>query len=182
MSRIRNICTPLAITIVLSISFVSRVSASYVLPYPSYMPGNKLYGVSRIADRMKSYWYWGDIGKVQYHMNLADKYLVEAKTLLEYKQYLLGIDALARSNSEFLHISGNLQSAKQNGKDVSMLSTAVVAESEVHHDTLAGLRMDVPEIFVWEPEKSEASMLKLHELLNQAITIRQQEASSAMHL
>jgi len=64
----------------------SLIHAEYVLPYPSYMPGNKIYRVSRVVDKIKKYWYFGNIAQIKYHLALADKYLVEAKTLMEYDQ------------------------------------------------------------------------------------------------
>src|SRR3989344_2434627 len=79
---------------------VSRVEAAYVLPYPSYMPGNKLYTFSRFFDEVGRIWNFGSIASTKYALHLSDKYLVEAKTLFEYQQYLLALDALQRSDRQ----------------------------------------------------------------------------------
>jgi len=75
-------------------------ASSYILPYPSYMPGNKLYRISRFIDSISRYWYWGNLSNIKYHQKLSDKYLVEAKVLFDYGQYFLGVEALKRSNEE----------------------------------------------------------------------------------
>jgi len=95
--------------IVIFLSVSPQVRAEYVLPYPSAMPGNKLYRIMRIIDELKKPLYFGSITRYKYHLSLADKYLVEAKTLFEYKQYLLAVDALERSDREFQEATPLLQ-------------------------------------------------------------------------
>ena len=87
-------------------------AVDYVLPYPSYMPGNPMYKIRQILERAQEYWYFGDMAKVKYHLKMADKYLVEAKTLFEYKQYLLAVDALQRSNQQFQPLPQLLERVK----------------------------------------------------------------------
>ena len=71
----------------------------YVLPYPGAMPGNRLYTISKIVDYIQSWWSFGNLSQFTYQLSMADKKLVEAKTLFEYKQYLLASDGLARYQS-----------------------------------------------------------------------------------
>ena len=94
--------------LILFVAFPSSVFADYTLPYPSYMPGNKLYKASRLFDELQKYWHWGNIASVKYRLKIADKYLVEAKVLFEYKQYVLALDALERSD---MHIKSLLELA-----------------------------------------------------------------------
>lgn len=136
---------------------VSGVSA-YSLPYPSYMPGHKLYKISRFFDGAKSWWYWGSIGQRKYHSALADKYLVEAKTLFEYQQYLLGFDALKRSNQ---HVRPILVKSQE--------------QMKAHRDILEGLKQIVPKEFLWQPEKKDPTYLPLHQILDEAIAVRNEK-------
>jgi hypothetical protein len=149
-------------TIVLSfvIGNLTFVHAEYVLPYPSFMPGNKLYRISRLIDVMKKYWYFGDIAQFKYRLTLSDKYLVEAKTLFEYKQYLLGFDALKRSSTEW---------QKAVPTTPSMLLSYQEAAKK-HIEVLE--RMDVPDNFLWSPEKSASSKLPLRGEIENAIQLR----------
>ena len=142
------------ILIIFFLASVSRVFA-YTLPYPSYMPGHKLYRISRTLDKMKSFWYWGERSQTKYHASLADKYLVESKTLFEYQQYLLATDALKRSNEQVMKISS--RSTEQ---------------MQAHKVILERLKLLLPEDFLWQPEKESPTQLLLHKLLDEAIQLR----------
>lgn len=148
------------------------VWAEYVLPYPAYMPGSKFYRISRILDTLKNYWYWGDIAQIKYHLGLSDKYLVEAKTLFEYKQYLLAIDALSRSSSHVTYVLPLLKNGTQDGKDTRLFVQMIKNAMVTHQEVLIMLRRDLPENFFWTPEKVTPSVLSLHKNLDDAIRLR----------
>src|ERR1700690_3290457 len=129
--------------IVLLMGFTIPVFASnYVLPYPSYMPGNKLYKVSRILDKLQNYWNWGNIAQERYHLSLSDKYLVEAKTLFEYNQYFLAVDALNRSNQQFMMVRPYVTKAQQEGKDVKSILDTFTAAEEKHVAVLGAIKQE----------------------------------------
>lgn len=156
----------------LSRLFHTSVYADYVLPYPSYMPGNKLYKISRIVDAIRAYWYWGSIASFKYHLELSDKYLVEAKTLFEYKQYLLATGALRRSNEQFLRLPQFLERVRSEGKDAGKLTEQAHKAASAHRQVLEKLQGEVPAEFTWIPEKQEATKLDLTKLLMEAIELR----------
>lgn len=170
----------------LYLSFVighwSLAHASYVLPYPSYMPGNKLYQVSRVVDQLKKYWYFGNIAQIKYHLALADKYLVEAKTLMEYNQYLLASDALLRSDRAFDTLVLHMQLAKHEGKDVSLLQKAIVESAMKHNEILKSLSMVVPDRFTWTPEKGKSIDLELLDMLKASENLRSQIVTEVLSL
>jgi len=134
------------------------VYAEYVLPYPSFMPGNKIYAITRIVDKLKNYWYFGEIAQQKYHLGLGDKYLVEAKTLFEYKQYLLAADALSRSDKEF---------------SLLQKTPLAVEAAKKHVEVLESLKSTTPQEFTWSPEKVAASTLHLGSMIQSSITIRE---------
>jgi len=148
------------------------VHASYVLPYPSYMPGNKMYTLSRVFDRLNNWWYFGSIAQIKYHLKLSDKYLVESETLFEYQQYLLAIDALGRSDEEFLKIPEHIQKAFQEGKDVSYLTEMSRAAALKHMEVLDGISEITPESFLWVPEKSASTQLDVRSHILDSLNIR----------
>lgn len=162
----------LIIAIVLFLSLARPVSAEYVLPYPSYMPGNKLYRTSRLIDRIKQPFYFGNLSSFKYHLSLADKYLVEAKTLFEYKQYMLAQDALMRSDQEFTYVPFYLKRAKREGKDVSLLEQRLQEASVKHQEVLKALMTMLPNTFTWVPEKTESTILPIRQRLENSINIR----------
>lgn len=156
-----------------SFLWVNSVFADYVLPYPSYMPGNKAYKITRLVDTIKQYWYFGNIAQIKYHMALSDKYLVEAKTLFEYNQYLLAMDALQRSSIQFSQIYPHLAAAKKEGKDISIFESMLRSEAEKHMEVLRILMDSIPQEFTWTPEKSASVELNIRQELEKSLQIRQ---------
>ena len=152
----------------------SLIHAEYVLPYPSYMPGNKIYRVSRVVDKIKKYWYFGNIAQIKYHLALADKYLVEAKTLMEYDQYLLGSDALFRSDTEFKQLPITLEKAIHERIDIRLLQVKIADAGQRHKEILVELAQGVPDQFTWTPEKAAPTELKLRDLIKESLDIRRQ--------
>ena len=140
---------------VVALTIATHVHEGYVLPYPSYMPGHKLYRVSRVLDDLKKYWYWGNIAGAKYHIGLSDKYLVEAKILFEYKQYPLALDALKRSDEQFQKISRDSSEA-----------------NEAHIVLLKKLMSELPESYTWQEEHQSPIVLDLHSALRRSIDIR----------
>jgi hypothetical protein len=151
----------------------TAVSAEYVLPYPSAMPGNKLYKITRITDRLKNYWNIGNIAQVKYRLSLGDKYLVEAKTLFEYKQYLLATDALARSDTYIDSVFAYVQAASDQGKDMSVFRKNIQEAMLVHMVVIANMKKQLPEEFIWRPEKKAETKLDISSLLSRSVAIRQ---------
>ena len=151
------------------------VFAKYVLPYPSYMPGNKLYTISKVWETLESWWYWGAIGQTKYHMMLADKYLVEAKTLFEYKQYMLAINALQKSDEHILQVPKSIILGERQGKDMTQFSSLFTQEQDVHRVVLVALQTELPKTFIWTPEKAIPTTLDINGVLSRAIILRTQQ-------
>ena len=141
------------------------------------MPGNKLYRITRIMDTLKGYWYFGNIAQIKYHLGLSDKYLVEAKTLMEYKQFLLGTDALRRSDKEFGELPAYVAGAKKEHIDVTQFQQLIAAAADKHVELLTGLLQNVPNQFTWTPEKSTPTELPLGGMIKTSVGIRHNIAS-----
>lgn len=151
----------------------AHAHAEYVLPYPSFMPGNKIYRLTRLTDAAKGYWYFGNIAQTKYHLALADKYLVEAKTLFEYKQYLLATDAIKRSDGQVDDIFLYIQRAASEGKDVRLLASTIFDAMSVHTKVITAMQSQLPEEFIWRPEKSSETELPIRSILLLAISTRE---------
>lgn len=151
-----------------------RVYADYLLPYPGPMPGHKLYRLSRIIDRLKYKWYWGNLGRIKYHTLLSDKYLVEAKTLFEYKQYPLALDALLRSDEQAKQLPQYVEKLKNSIERLNLVTNTVKAMSSQHMIILSKLQAELPKEYLWTPEKQKESRLELYQLLQTSLNIREQ--------
>lgn len=153
---------------------LTTVRAEYVLPYPSAMPGNKLYTITRIVDGIKKYWSFGNLAKERYHRALADKYLVQAKVLFEYKQYLLASQALEESNNQFTKVSQYLMDAYGEEKDISKELETFTDAANKHIEVLVNTKSVLPNSFDWIPEKEDATNLKIGDRIKSSIELRQE--------
>lgn len=146
--------------------------SSYVLPYPAAMPGSFEYKLDTFKEKIYGFIYFGNISQFKFKLSMADKYLVEAKILFEYKQYLLGVEALLKSDNYFMSIKPNLLSLLRHNRNISNLQTTLKDASDKHVEILNELRNIVPGTFLWTPEKAKATNLDLDQAINNSIKIR----------
>ena len=146
--------------------------SSYVLPYPSFMPGSIFYKVNLIKEEISKYWYFGNFGQFKYNLKQSDKYLIEAKTLFEYKQYLLAVNALEKSDFHFSKTKPSLLNAEREGKNISQNLLTLESAKEKHIEILEKISKEVPENFLWQPEKKKPTTLYLRKEIREAIDIK----------
>ena len=150
----------------------SFAESGYVLPYPPQMPGSFMYKLRLASEEIQKYWYFGDFGQFTYSLKQADKYLVEAKTLFEYKQYLLGIQALKKSDTYFTNTFSWMIKAKKKHKDIVQKQKVLKSATLKHIELLNQLKLNVPETFVWRPEKLSPTVLNLKKAIDESIPVR----------
>lgn len=148
---------------------------NYVLPYPSYMPGHKLYRVHQVWEKIQEKWYFGSLAKFKYHLGLSGKYLVEAKTLFEYNQYLLGLNALKKSDESFSSAFTHLKIAQREGKNTRDKEKIFKGAVEKHRTVLRKLLGELPPEFNWQPEKEKPILIPIKAALENSIKIRSLE-------
>lgn len=165
-----------AFLIMLILTFMPRVNAqsSYVLPYPSSMPGSKLYTLRQVYERVMQYWYFGSFGQFTYNLKLSDRYLVEAKTLFEYNQYLLGYRSLEKSNHYYTEIYPQLEIAKNEKKDISKKFEVFQDASKKHIEVLERLKTYLPQEFTWQAERSSPIVLSLWKIIDDSMRLRKE--------
>lgn len=147
--------------------------SSYVLPYPSSMPGSSFYKFHLVWEKVNKYWYFGNFGQLDYNLKLSDKYLVEAKTLFEYKQYLLAQESLKKSNNYFILSYRFLGKSKIEGKNISRKQQIFNEASKKHIEVLKLLKTLVPAKFDWIAEKEKPQQLFLWKIIDEGINIRE---------
>lgn len=146
--------------------------SSHVLPYPSFMPGNVFYSPKETIDNLKQYFYFGDFAQFKYHLAQSDKYLVEAKTLFEYKQYLLAVKSLSNSDEHIRKASTALFYANRNNKILSEKQNLLREAALKHIEILQDLEKIVPSSFLWNPEKGVPTDFSLEKIINNSILLR----------
>lgn len=154
------------------LSFSAFAQSDYVLPYPSVMPGGISYKLHLIIEEIEKYWYFGNFGQFEYNLKESDKYLIEAKTLFEYNQYLLGSKALKKSDLYFSKISLYLNKAKEEHKIIDSKRSLLREAAKKHIEVLSRLQKEAPETFLWRPEKVQPTYLYLKKDIEQSMLIR----------
>ena len=147
--------------------------SNYVLPYPSSMPGSFFYKIHLIQEKLEKYWYFGDFGQFKYNLKYSDRYLVEAKVLFEYKQYLLGYKALISSDNYYKKIKPTLELALKNNRNIKEKSQLLSEASLKHIEELGEIEKKLPETFTWKPEKSSSTLIPLKKTVKNSIKIRE---------
>lgn len=161
--------------IVLLFSFIFAQQAfaqEYILPYPGQMPGSKFYILSQIKEKIDEFLYFGDFSQYRLYRELSDKYLVEAKTLFEYKQYLLAVNALKKSNDYFNKSEKSLENARLEGKNISQKRAELDLARIKHVEVLKKIRGEIPQEFNWTPEKDDTTYIMLWDEVDGSINVR----------
>lgn len=144
----------------------------YIMPYPSYMPGNKLYKLHSFWEKIEEYWYFGDMAQVKYHQHQSDKYLVEARTLFEYGQTALGVLALSKSNDHFAKAVLYQMDVTHEKKDDGQQKGQLINAGQKHSEILGELKEKLPEEVEWKEEKEESKKFPIALMLKEAILLR----------
>lgn len=169
----RELVILLILIISLTLTPTANATLSYVLPYPSTMPGSIFYRLNLIKETVQRFWYFGDFGKFTYNLKISDKYLVEAKTLFEYKQYLLALSSLNKSDEHFRQTLKFINSAKKANKDIEKNRKLLSEAALKHIEVLGKLEGDLPESVVWSPEKSAPKNLLIKDAIENSKKIRE---------
>lgn len=136
------------------------------------MPGNIFYKFNLARESVLRLWYFGNFGQFEYNLKESDKYLVEAKTLFEYDQFLLAYKALQKSDEYFVKTLPFLISAQKEGKNINQNRELLKEASLKHTQVLSKLVKDTPSSFVWIPEKEKSTTLNIKNKLEDSILIR----------
>ena len=149
-----------------------NVSAQeYVMPYPGFMPGHPLYKISETADTVQQWWSFGSFARFKHHLALADKKLIEAKTLLEYKQYFLATKAVTNYEYQLRLANKFLGEAQNEGKDISEKKVVFRNAITKHREILERLKYESPKEVFWNPEREVPQTIEIEKILNKAIEL-----------
>lgn len=148
--------------------FLVATPSSYVLPYPSFMPGHKFYRVEEIFDRLYGFWCFGNLARFKCDSKMADKKLIEARILFEYGQLSWGIGAIQKYRLYLSRTFLALEMASGEGKNVSQKKEIFIAALDKHQEVLGEILGKTPETFYWQEEKEEGKTLTIKQTLDLA--------------
>jgi hypothetical protein len=103
---------------------------------------------------------------------MSDKYLVEAKTLFEYRQYLLATKALKKSDKHFQKTYLFLKKAEREGKGVGKKEGVLKEATAKHKEVLGRLLSELPSEVNWQEERKAGQNIQIKIMLKEAIKVR----------
>ena len=149
------------------------MAKNYTLPYPPLMPGSIFYKIRIVEEKLGKVWNFGSFAQFQYNLSLSDRYLVQARTLIEYQQYLLASEALMKSDTYFQKTLPNLSQAITEKKNILDEKELLRHAAQKHIDVITMLKTETPKTFNWQPENSNATNISFVKMFETSIKIRQ---------
>ncbi|HNP89037.1 MAG: hypothetical protein BWY24_00212 [Microgenomates group bacterium ADurb.Bin219] len=142
----------------------------YYLPYPGILPDHPLYSFKMIRDRI---WLWLTSGaekKAEIVLLFADKRLGAGRFLIEGNKIDLGITTIEKAEKYLEQAVLNLEEAKKQGEDVSVLAKKIKTAAEKHQELISdlaqGLSSERKETLVRLTQYSERVILGTEKLLD----------------
>ena len=142
----------------------------YYLPYPVILPDHPLYSFKMIRDRI---WLWLTSGaekKAEIVLLFADKRLGAGRFLIEGNKIDLGITTIEKAEKYLEQAVLNLEEAKKQGEDVSVLAKKIKTAAEKHQELISdlaqGLSSERKETLVRLTQYSERVILGTEKLLD----------------
>lgn len=151
---------------------VKALASEYTFPYPGIMPGNKLYKLVLYKEKFDQIFYFGDLAQYKLNQKLSDKYLIEAKTLFEYRQYSLAVNSLSKSNEYFKKAKVSLNKANKKLKSTREKEENLKNAVYAHNSLLEKIISWVPKQYDWVDESGNILTLYLHKDISNAMSIR----------
>jgi len=142
----------------------------YYLPYPGILPDHPLYSFKMIRDRI---WLWLTSGaekKAETVLLFADKRLGAGRFLIEGNKIDLGITTIEKAEKYLEQAVLNLEEAKKQGEDVSVLAKKIKTAAEKHQELISdlaqGLSSEGKETLIRLTQYSERVILGTEKLLD----------------
>lgn len=116
-------------------------TVNYPLPYPGILPGNPLYFLKVIRDKLVDFLISDPLKKATFDLTLADKRLNAGIYLFNEgsNEYNLAESTISKDENYFVMALNEAKAAKQQGEDISSISNQLLMSSEKHQEVISGL-------------------------------------------
>ena len=131
-------------------------SVDYFLAYPGILPGNFLYPLKMVRDRIWLFLTPDPLQKAQTLLLFADKRLGAGKALIEKGKESLGITTLSKAEKYLERALFQAKIAKEKGKDTEFFFNILEKASQKHQEVLEEIQERLSE----EGKKTLEEMIK----------------------
>jgi len=126
-------------------SLPTSASVDYFLTYPGILPGNFLYPLKMVRDRIWLFLTTDHLQKAQTLLLFADKRLAAGKTLIEEGKETLGITTLSKAEKYLERALTQAKVAREKGKDVEAFLNTLEKASQKHQEVLEEIQEKISE-------------------------------------
>lgn len=137
------------------------------LPYPGLLPDSPIYFLKIMRDKVKGFFFFGEDGKAQYALTLAEKRLSEAKALADKGEDELASTTAEQAGIENENAQEHLAKAEAEGKDVATIVNRLAANSARQQAVLA-------RVLEKAPEQAKAAIERAMEMSKRGLTKAQE--------
>lgn len=123
----------------------SSTKVDYYLPYPGILPDHSLYSLKMLRDRVWLFLTMDPVKKGELLLLFSDKRLGAGKALIEGGKTELGISTLAKGEKYLEQSIGQVEKARQSGKNAGALIGKLSGATLKHEEVLKELLIRVPE-------------------------------------
>ncbi len=116
-------------------------TVDYTLPYPGILPDNPLYFIKALRDQVISFFISDPLKKAQFDLLMSDVRLNAAVYLYAKgeSKYSLAETTVSKGENYFFNGVQMLQSAKQQGMDISSVTSTMITSSKKHQEVITQL-------------------------------------------
>jgi len=123
----------------------AQKSINYFLPYPGILPGNSLYPLKMIRDRVVSYFITDPVKKAEFYLLMADKRINAGKFLADYRKYSLVEPTISKGQNYFDQSIELAAKTKKQGINIKNLTEQLNKASEKHEEVLGVILLEIPD-------------------------------------
>lgn len=109
---------------------------NYDLPYPGLLPGNPLYNLKVLRDRIVSVLISDPLKKAEFDILASDKRINAGLFLLDRKKETLAIDTISKGNNYFHDALGSIEKAKKMNVEIKPLLERMKQSVKKHQEVL----------------------------------------------
>ena len=117
----------------------SKKHSEYPLPYPGILPGNPLYQVKMVRDKVFETLIVDPLKKADFYLLQADKRLAAGESLINKGHNQLGEETISKAEKYLLLSVELTKEAQKKGKDTKDLTDRLARAWDKHEEVLADL-------------------------------------------
>lgn len=118
--------------------------SEYPLPYPGILPGNPLYQVKMVRDRVFEILIVDPLKKADFYLLQADKRLAAGESLIVKGNAILGEETISKGEKYFGLAIELTKQAKNKRKDTKDLTDRLARSWDKHNEVLTELALNGP--------------------------------------